>query len=105
MFHIKSKSNVSLTRCITLKRVTSWRDPSSRHCARQAQLLSKKYRSGGEPSAILSDLTGPRFEPPAPETNALPLDQMVDDPDLRRLNFELLCCTVTLTEKRAIKRE
>ena len=41
------------TRCITPKRVTSWRGPSPRHCARATQLLSKKCRSGGEPLATL----------------------------------------------------
>ena len=41
------------TRCNTPKRVTSWRGPSSPHCARATQLLSKKYRSGGEPLATL----------------------------------------------------
>ena len=51
------------TRCNTPKRVTSWRGPSPRHCARATQLLSKKCRSSGEPLATLSDLTGPRFEP------------------------------------------
>ena len=39
------------TRCNTPKRVTSWRGPSSRHCSRATQLLSKKCRSGGEPLA------------------------------------------------------
>ena len=52
------------TRCNTPKRVTSWRGPSPRHCAWVTQLLSKKCRSGGEPLATLvSNLTGPRFEP------------------------------------------
>ena len=52
------------TRCNTPKRVTSWRGPSPRHCARATQLLSKKWRRGGEPLATLCfDLNGPRFEP------------------------------------------
>ena len=42
------------TRCITLKRVRSWRGPTPRHCTRVAQLLSKKCCSGGEPLATLS---------------------------------------------------
>ena len=41
------------TRFVTPKRVTSWRGPFPRHCARATQLLSKKYRSGGEPLAKL----------------------------------------------------
>ena len=41
------------TRCITPKRVTTWRGPSPRHCARATQLRSKKCRSGGEPLATL----------------------------------------------------
>ena len=67
------------TRCNTPKRVTSWRGPSPRHCARATQLLSKKYRSGGEPLATLCPIWPVRdlnLRPPAPETNALPLDQL-----------------------------
>ena len=41
------------TRCIMPKRVTSLRGPSSSHCARATELLSKKYHSGGEPLATL----------------------------------------------------
>ena len=41
------------TCCNTLNRVTSFRGPSPRHCARATQLLSKKCRSGGEPLATL----------------------------------------------------
>ena len=37
------------THCNTPKRVTSWRGPSPRHCARATQLLSKKCCIGGEP--------------------------------------------------------
>ena len=52
------------TRCKTPERVTSWRGPSPRHCARATQLLSKKmsqrWRAVGN---TVSDLTGPRFEP------------------------------------------
>ena len=52
------------TCCNTLKCVTSWQSPSPRHCARATQLLLKKYRNGGERLATLvSDLTGPEFEP------------------------------------------
>ena len=67
------------TRWITPKRVTSWRGPSPRHCARATQLLSKKCRSGGEPLATLCPIWPARdlnLRPPAPETNALPLDQL-----------------------------
>ena len=59
----KSLSLFHYTRCNTPERVTSWRGPSPRHCARATQLLSKKCRNGGEPLATVSDLTGPRFEP------------------------------------------
>ena len=45
------------TRCNTPKRVTSWRGPSPRHCARATQLLSKKGVQ------FVSNLTDPRFEP------------------------------------------
>ena len=41
------------TRCNTPERVTSWRGPSPRHCARATQLHSKKCRNGGEPLATL----------------------------------------------------
>ena len=41
------------TPCNTPKRVTSLRGPSPRHCARAAQLLSKKCHSGGESLATL----------------------------------------------------
>ena len=49
----KSNQIFHYTRCNTPKRVTSWRGPSARHCARATQLLSKKCRSGGEPLATL----------------------------------------------------
>ena len=41
------------THCNTPKHVTSWPGPSLRHCAQATQLLSKKYRGGGEPLATL----------------------------------------------------
>ena len=41
------------TRCITPKRVMSWRCPFSHYCVHATYLLSKKYRSGGEPLATL----------------------------------------------------
>ena len=61
------------------KHVTSLWGPSSCHCTRATQLLSKKYPSGGEPLATLCPIWSARdlsFKPPAPETNALPLDQL-----------------------------
>ena len=76
---IKSNQIFHYTRCFTPKRVTSWRGPSPRHCARATQLLSKKCRSGGEPLATLCLIWPARdlnLRPPAPETNALPLDQL-----------------------------
>ena len=78
---IKSLSSLfHYTRCNTPKRVTSWRGPSPRHCARATQLLSKKCRSGGEPLATLCPILPARdlnLRPHDPETNALPLDQLV----------------------------
>ena len=56
------------------KRVASLRGPSPRHCARATQLLSKKFRSGGEPLAKLCLIWPARdlnLRPPAPEANAL----------------------------------
>ena len=67
------------TRWITPKRVTSWRGPSPRHCARATQLLWKKCRSGGEPLATLCPIRPAQdlnLRPPDPEMNALPLDQL-----------------------------
>ena len=69
------------TRCITPKRVTtaSWRGPSSRHCIRATRLLLKKYRSLGEALATMCPILSARdlnLKPPAPGTNALPLDQL-----------------------------
>ena len=53
------------SRWITPKRVTSWRGPSPRQCARATQLrtfeeMSQRWRAVG---STVSDLTGPRFEP------------------------------------------
>ena len=69
------------TRCTMPKRVTSLRSPTPRPCARATQLLSKKYSSGGEPLATLCPIWPVwdlNLRPPAPETNALPLDQLAD---------------------------
>ena len=63
----KSNEIFHYTRCITPKRVTSWRIPSSFHCAWATQFLSKKLSGGGESLAmatLVSDLSGTRFEPP-----------------------------------------
>ena len=65
--------------CVTPKRSTSLRDPSPRHCPRATQLHSKKCRNGGEPFATLCPIWPVRdlnLGSPAPETNALPLDQL-----------------------------
>ena len=67
-------------RCITPKRVTSWLGPSPCHYARATQLLSKKCRNGGEPLAtqcLIWLARGLSLRPPALETNALPLDQLI----------------------------
>ena len=55
---------IQITPWITPKRVTSWRGPSPRHCARATQLrtfeeMSHRWRVVGN---TVSDLTGPRFE-------------------------------------------
>ena len=57
----------------------SWRGPSPRHCARVTRLLSKKCRSGGKPLATLCSIWPAldlNLRPSAPETNALPLNQL-----------------------------
>ena len=77
------------TRCNTPKRVTSWWGPCPRHCAGTTQLLLKKCRSGGEQQAKLCPILPARdlyLRPPAPEMNALPLDQMAGR------NFLKKCC-------------
>ena len=64
MFIFEIQLNFHYTRFITPMRVMSLRDPSPRHCAAATRLLSKKYRSGGEPliGNTVFDLTSPRFE-------------------------------------------
>ena len=51
--HNKSNQILHCIRCITWKRITSWRGLSPRHCARATQFLSKKCLSGGELMATL----------------------------------------------------
>ena len=78
-FYCRSNQIFHYTCCITLKRVTSLRGPFPRHCARKTQLFLKKRRCGGEPLATLCPICLARdlnLRPPAPETNALPLDQL-----------------------------
>ena len=63
------------------KRGRSWRGPSSRYCARAAKFLLKKCRSGDMPLAKLCLILPARdlnLGPPAPETDASPLDQQID---------------------------
>ena len=53
--------------------------PSLRHCARATLLLVKKRGGGGESLATLRSIGTAQYlnlRPPAPETNALPLDQV-----------------------------
>ena len=79
MSYIKSSQIFHYTRCNTPKRVTSLRGTSPRHCARATHLLLKKCHNGGEPLATLCPIWPVRelnLRPPAPETNALPLDQL-----------------------------
>ena len=68
------------TRCITTKRETSLRDHLyPRHWARRTQLHLKKCHSGGELLATLCPIWPAQnlnLRPPAPETNALPLNQL-----------------------------
>ena len=71
-----------------LRRLTSWRGPSPRHCPRETQLLSKKCHSGGEPLATLSPIWPAKdlnLRPPAPETNALSLNQLASRIDIYNL--------------------
>ena len=80
MIIIKLNQIFHYTRCITPKRVTRWRGPSSRHSARATQLLSKKCRSGSEAFGnTMSNLTALdlNLRHPAAETNALPVDELV----------------------------
>ena len=75
-----------------LKRVTRWCGPSPRHCARAKQFLSKKCRSDGEPVATLRSIWPARdlnLRPPAPETNALPLDQQATSLVCHLIYFQL----------------
>ena len=59
------------TRCITLKRVASWRDPSPCYYTRITQLLSIKCGIGDEPLAIRLDrVRDLNLRPPASEKNA-----------------------------------
>ena len=56
----------------------SLRGPFPRHWARATQVLSKKCCSSGKFLATLSSISLAQdlnLRPPAPETNALPLDQ------------------------------
>ena len=56
-----------------------WRNPSPRHCSRATQFLSKKCCSSDEPLATLCSILPVRdlnLRPPAPETHALPIDQL-----------------------------
>ena len=67
------------TRWNTPKSVTSLRSPSPRHCAWATELPSKKYRSSSQPLAALNSIGRDRdlnLRPPAPTTNALPLEQL-----------------------------
>ena len=78
-FYIWSKQIFHYFCWITPKHVTSLRDPSLHCCARAAQLHSKKCRSGGEPLAKVCPIWLARdsnLSSPAPEVNALPLDQL-----------------------------
>ena len=79
-FQDQIKSFIMLPVLYTPKRVTSLSFPSPpHHCAWVKQLRSKKCCSGGEPLATLSSIRPVRdlnFTPPAPGTNALPLDQL-----------------------------
>ena len=99
MYRTRNQNQIfHYTRCNTPRRVTSWRGPSPCHCARATQLLSKKCRNGGEPLATLCPIWPARdlnLRPPAPETNALPLDQLCNC-IFQMWNF--LCLRVLLHE-------
>ena len=79
------------TRWITPKRVTSWRGPSPRHCARATQLLSKKCRSGGSRWQHCV-----RFDRPEIWTSDLPLQRRTR---YRSTNWPVWCKILTLTIK------
>ena len=76
---IKSNQIFHYTRCITPKRVTSLRGPSSRYCTRATQLFSKKWCNGDKVLATLCSIypsPNLNLRPSAPETNAFSLDQL-----------------------------
>ena len=54
-FSLSSNLIFHYPRWITPKRVTGWRGPSPRHCARATQLLSKKCRSVGVGNTVRFD--------------------------------------------------
>ena len=87
------------TRWVTPKRVTSSRGPSPRHFAQATQLLLKKCCSGGEPLATLCPIRPARdlkLGPPAPETNALPLDRLAKTIELKHNDLGSTSTRVTL---------
>ena len=89
------------TSCITPKRATILRGSSPRHCARATQLPSKKYRSVGKPLATLCPICPARdsnLRPPAPETNALPLDRLAGTPQRLKKIFRSVCCNSQTVE-------
>ena len=80
MSRVNTNQIFHYTCCITPKPVLSWRGPSLCYYAQATQLLSNKCCSGGKPLATLCSIWPARdlnLTPPAPETNALPLDQLV----------------------------
>ena len=106
---IKSSLIFRYSRCITSKNVTSLRCPSTRQCAQATQLLSKKmlqrWRAVGN---TVSDLTvrDLNLRPPAPQTNALLLDQLTGRCEsisiiLKTLHVRLTCKLVGCLKNRA----
>ena len=76
---VQIKSNFSLHSLQYAEACNELAGPSPHHCARTAQLLSKKCCSGGKPLATLCPIWPARdlnLRPPATETNPLPLDQL-----------------------------
>ena len=89
------KSNIPLYSLYYAEASTTLRGPSPRLCAGATQLLSKKCCSGGEPLVTQCSIRPVRYlnlRPPAPEANALPLDQLAGSTmSLLRLKINLIC--------------
>ena len=70
------------TRCVTPNRATYLRDPTLRYWSGKTQLISKKFRSGGEPlvtQCSIWPVIHLKLRPPALDTNASLLVQQAGE--------------------------